>query len=75
MRIEEIEAIVNSGTKVNINYYIDDLIDEDSQEDIFEYFMASESADLDLASDEFDGDFTENELKLMRIKFISEIAN
>ncbi|MFT5245278.1 MAG: ATP-dependent DNA helicase RecQ [Litorivivens sp.] len=73
--IDEIESIVNSGTKVNINYYIDDLIDEDSQEEIFEYFMSSESSDLDQAIDEFDGDFTENELKLMRIKFISDIAN
>ncbi len=73
--IEEIESIVNSGTKVNINYYIDDLIDEDSQEEIFEYFMASESSDIEEANQEFDGDFTEDELRLMRIKFLSEIAN
>ncbi|MCB0760808.1 MAG: DNA helicase RecQ [Flavobacteriales bacterium] len=73
--LDEIEAIVSSGTKVNINYYIDDLIDEDSQEEIFDYFMSADSADIPEAYEEFDGDFTEDELRLMRIKFLSEVAN
>lgn len=73
--ISEIEAIVSSGTKVNINYHIDNILDPDSQEEIFEYFMEAESEDIESAFEEFDGDFTEDELRLMRIKFLSEIAN
>lgn len=73
--IAEIEAIVHSGTKVNIDYYIDDILDEDSQDDIMDYFMEAESDSIDEAYDEFDGDFTEEELRLMRIKFMSEVAN
>ncbi|MCA1762460.1 MAG: DNA helicase RecQ [Flavobacteriales bacterium] len=73
--IVEIEAIVGSGTKINIDYYINDILDEDDQADIYEYFMESESDDLQEAYDEFDGDFTEEQLRLMRIKFMSEVAN
>lgn len=73
--IEEIETIVASGTKINIDYYLDELLDEDSQGDIFEYFMEAESDSLEAAVKEFDGDFTEDELRLMRIKFMSEVAN
>lgn len=73
--IAEIEAIVHSGTKVNIDYYIDDILDEDSQQDIIDYFMEAESDAIDAAFDEFEGDFTEEELRLMRIKFMSEVAN
>ena len=73
--LSEIEAIVYSGTKVNINYYLDELIDEDSQEEIFDYFKEAESDDIDEAVEEFDGDFSDEELRLMRIRFLSEIAN
>jgi ATP-dependent DNA helicase RecQ len=73
--IEEIETIVASGTKINIDYYLDELLDEDSQGDIFEYFMEAESDSLEEAIKEFDGDYTEDELRLMRIKFMSEVAN
>lgn len=73
--IDEIEAIVSSGTRVNINYYIDDILDEDNQEEIYDYFSEAESDDLRLAYDEFDGDYSEEELRLMRIKFMSEMAN
>jgi ATP-dependent DNA helicase RecQ len=73
--IEEIETIVASGTKINIDYYFDELLDEDSQGDIFEYFMEAESDSLEEAIKEFDGDYTEDELRLMRIKFMSEVAN
>ncbi len=73
--IEEIEAIVSSGTRVNINYYIDDILDSDNQEEIYEYFSEAETDDLRNAYAEFDGDYTEEELRLMRIKFMSEMAN
>jgi ATP-dependent DNA helicase RecQ len=73
--IEEIEAIVSSGTRVNINYYIDDILDSDNQDEIYEYFSEAETDDLTAAYHEFDGDYTEEELRLMRIKFMSEMAN
>lgn len=73
--IEEIEMIVNSGTRVNINYYIDEILDEDNQEEIYDYFSEAETDSLEEAYDEFDGDYTEEELRLMRIKFMSEMAN
>jgi ATP-dependent DNA helicase RecQ len=73
--IEEIEAIVSSGTRVNINYYIDDILDPDNQEEIYDYFKEAETDDLIMAYHEFDGDYTEEELRLMRIKFMSEMAN
>jgi len=73
--IKEMEAIVYSGTKLNINYWIDDILDEDQQEEIHDYFMESETDKIDTAIDEFDGDYDDEELRLYRIKFISEVAN
>ncbi len=73
--IDEIGAIVSSGTKVNINYYIDDILDEDTQEEIYDYFSEAETDDIQVAYEEFDGDYTEEELKLVFIKFMSEMAN
>jgi ATP-dependent DNA helicase RecQ len=73
--IDEIEAIVSSGTKINIDYYLNDMLDEEEQEDIYEYFMEAESDDIAAAYDEFEGDYTEEQLRLMRIKFMSEVAN
>ena len=73
--IDEIERIVASGTKVNIGYYVDDMLDEDNQEEIYDYFMEAESDSLEEAYSEFDGDYSEEELRLMRIKFMSEMAN
>ena len=73
--IGELEAIVGSGTKVNIDYYIDNILDEEDQEDIYNYFMEAESEELQEAYDEFDGDYTEDQLRLMRVKFMSEVAN
>ena len=73
--ITEIEHIVNSGTRVNIDYYIESMLDEDQMEEIYDYFMEAESDDLQEAFDEFDGDYDEEELRLMRIKFMSEVAN
>ncbi|WP_104734300.1 DNA helicase RecQ [Hanstruepera ponticola] len=73
--IKEMEAIVYSGTKLNIDYWIQDLLDEDQQEEIHDYFMESETDKIDDAIDEFDGDYDDEELRLYRIKFISEVAN
>jgi len=73
--IEEMQRIVYSGTKINIDYCINELLDEDQQEEIFEYFMESESDRIQDAMDEFDGDYDDEELRLMRIKFISQVAN
>lgn len=73
--IKEMEAIVYSGTKLNISYWIDEILDEDQQEEIHDYFMESETDKIDDAIDEFDGDYDDEELRLYRIKFISEVAN
>ena len=73
--IKEMEQIVYSGTKLNIKYWIDEMLDDDQQEEIHEYFMESESDNIEDALKEFDGDYDINELRLMRIKFISEVAN
>lgn len=73
--IKEMEAIVYSGTKLNINYWLDDLLDDDQQEEIHDYFMESNTDKISDAVDEFDGDYEDEELRLYRIKFISEVAN
>ena len=73
--LDRIEAIVYSGTKININYYIDDIIDDDSQEEIFDFFKDCQNDDLKEAYTEFGEDYTEDEIRLMRIKFLSEMGN
>ncbi len=73
--IVEMQRIVFMGTKLNISYHIDEILDEDQQEEIFEYFMEAETDKIDVAMEEFDGDYDDDELRLMRIKFISEVAN
>ena len=73
--IKEMEAIVYSGTKLNIDYWIDDVLDEDQQEEIHDYFLEAESDKIDEAMEEFDGDYDDEELRLYRIKFINEVAN
>jgi ATP-dependent DNA helicase RecQ len=73
--LKEMEQIVYSGTKLNISYWVDDILDEDQQEEIHDYFMDSESDNIKDALKEFDGDYDIEELRLMRIKFISEVAN
>ncbi|WP_310378367.1 DNA helicase RecQ [Flavobacterium sp.] len=73
--ISEMEQIVYSGTKLNIKYWIDEMLDDDQQEEIHDYFMESESDNIEHALKEFDGDYDIDELRLMRIKFISEVAN
>ena len=73
--LNEIEAIVESGTRVDLKYYINELLDDDSQEEIYDYFMESDSDSIDEAINEFGNDFEEDEIRLMRIKFLSEQAN
>lgn len=73
--LDEVEAIVYSGTKINISYFINEVIDDDHQEDIFEYFKESESDDLSDAINELGNDYSEDEIRLMRIKFLSELGN
>ena len=73
--VEEMETIVFSGTKLNISYWIDELLDEDQQEELHEYFMEAESDDIALAIEEFDGEYEEEDIRLYRIKFMSEVAN
>jgi ATP-dependent DNA helicase RecQ len=73
--IKEMEGIIFSGTKLDVKYAIDDLLDEDQQEEIHEYFMEAESDSIQEAIDEFDGEYDFDELRLMRIKFINEVGN
>ena len=73
--ISEMEAIVHSGTKLNISYWIDDILDEDQQEEVHDYFLEAEESSIEIALDEFDGDYEEEELRLYRIKFMSDVAN
>jgi ATP-dependent DNA helicase RecQ len=73
--LDEIEAIVYSGTKINIKYFLDDVVDEDHFKDIYEYFQESETDNLDDAMDELGDDYTEDEIRLIRIQFLSDMAN
>lgn len=73
--IKEMEVIVYSGTKLNIDYWLTDILDEDQQEEIHEYFMECENDSIDDAIEEFEGDYDDEELRLYRIKFLSEVAN
>ena len=73
--ITEMETIVFSGTKLNIDYWINDIFDEDQIEELTDYFMEADSDDLQLASEEFDGDYEDDDLRLFRLKFISDVGN
>ncbi len=73
--IKEMEAIVFSGTKLNIDYYINKILDEDQQQEIFDYFMEAQTDNIQEAYDEFEGDYSEEDLRLMRLKFHSKHGN
>ena len=73
--LEEIEAIVYSGTKLNIDYFLYEIMDDDHMQDIYDYFKESTTDSIDEAMDELGDDYTEDEIRLVRIKFISEMAN
>ena len=72
--LSELESIVFSGTKLNIDYYVDDILDEDQQEELHEYFLESESEDISDALKEFDGEYDEEELRIFRVKFLSDVS-
>ena len=73
--LSEIEAIVYSGTKLNIDYFLEEVMDEDHIDDIYDYFSESDTDRLSVAQDELGGDYSEDEIRLVRIKFLSEMAN
>jgi ATP-dependent DNA helicase RecQ len=73
--VREMEQIVFSGTKLDLGYYIDEILDEDQQEDIHEYFLEAQTDDIEEAVKEFEGEYEDEELRLYRLKFISEVAN
>jgi ATP-dependent DNA helicase RecQ len=73
--LDEIEAIVYSGTKINIDYFLNEIMDEDHIEDIYAYFKESETDELEAAIEELSSDYKEEEIRLVRIKFLSEMAN
>ena len=73
--LDEIEAIVYSGTKINIAYFLDELLDKDLQQEIFDYFLESESDSLEEARKELGDEYSDDEIRLVRIRFLSELAN
>ena len=73
--LDEVEAIVYSGTKLNIDYFLEEVMDEDHVDDIYDYFCESDTDNLDVAQDELGEEYSEDEIRLVRIKFISEMAN
>ena len=73
--LDEVEAIVYSGTKLNVDYFLQEIMDDDHMEDIYDYFKESTTDKIDDAMDELGDDYTEDEIRLVRIKFISEMAN
>ncbi|RZJ68865.1 MAG: ATP-dependent DNA helicase RecQ, partial [Flavobacterium sp.] len=74
--LKEVEAIVNSGTKLNLSYFVDEVIDEDRQDEVFDYFRAADNDSIDTAlKDLGETDYTREEIQLMRIKFMSELGN
>lgn len=73
--LDEIEAIVYSGTRINISYFLEDVMDEDHYDDIFEYFRESKSDSIEEALEELGSDYSEDEIRLVRINFISDMGN
>ncbi len=73
--VKEMEQIVFSGTRLNIDYWIDEILDEDQQEEIHDYFLDAETDNIEVAMKEFNGDYEDEELRLYRLKFMSEVAN
>ncbi|MGB1451398.1 MAG: ATP-dependent DNA helicase RecQ, partial [Marinirhabdus sp.] len=73
--MDEMEVIVFSGTKLNISYWVDGILDEDQQEELDQYFREAQTDNVQEAMAEFDGEYEEDELRLYRIKFMSEVAN
>ena len=73
--LKEIDNICDGGTKLNLNYYIDHILDEDRQDEIYDYFLNAETDSVQAAVEELGNDYSEEEIRLMRIKFMSEYAH
>jgi ATP-dependent DNA helicase RecQ len=73
--LTELETIVQSGTKLDIIYHLNDVLEADAQQEIMDYFREADTDDIDAASQEFDGDFSDEELRMVRLRFMSEVAN
>lgn len=73
--LDELEAIVDAGTKINIDYYLEEILDEDREEDIMDYFRETEEDDLEAAIQELGDEYSEDEIRLVRVKFLSEMGN
>ena len=73
--IKELETIVFSGTRLNINYMVNDIFDEDQQDELYDFFIESDSDDINIAVEEFDNDYEESDLRLLRLKFINDLSN
>lgn len=73
--LDELEAIVYSGTKVDLDYYIEEIIDDEGKDEIFDFFKSEETGNLDNAVNEFEGEFTHEEMKIFQIQFMSDVAN
>ena len=73
--LDEVEAIVYSGTKLNIDYFLEEVMDEEHVDDIYDYFLDSDTDDLETAIEELGEDYSEDEIRLVRIKFISDMEN
>ena len=73
--LKEMEMIVMSGTRLDIGYHLDETLDADTQEELMDHFRNAETDDIEATLDEFGNDFSEEEVRLMRIKFLSEVAN
>ena len=73
--LDEVESIVYSGTKLNIDYFLEEVLDDDKVDEIYEYFKESETDDIDDAIEELGDDYSEEEIRLVRLKFISEMGN
>ena len=73
--LDDVESIVYSGTKLNIDYFLEEILDEDNLNEIYEYFKSSDTDSIDVAIEELGGEYTEEEIRLVRVKFISEVGN
>ena len=73
--LDELDAIVYSGTRLNINYFIEEVLDPECVDEIFDYFRTADTDDIDKAVLYFDNEYSEEEIRLIRVKFISEMAN
>ena len=73
--LDDVESIVYSGTKLNIDYFLEEILDEENLNEIYEYFKSSDTDSIDVAIEELGGEYTEEEIRLVRVKFISEVGN